>query len=290
MLQDLRYSLRAFAKTLMLAAGLWSVGAAQRTPSVKDVMKKAAAYVEAYGERAAIVVGSERYTQESRGNVGPDIDKTRFLLADFALVKVDAIRGWLGFRDVLEVDGERQTDREDRLAHLLSSAGDYAEARRLSDEGARFNIGLVQRNYNVPTTALFFFRPDSVDRFKFTAKSVAADGTWQIAFKETDRPTFIRTPNGESVPSEGEIWVNPAEGTILRTVLKTELLPGTGKGQRGTGRVDVTYRFVDTLGMWLPASMDEEFEVNTQGGKWARLNGHAVYSNYRKFTTSGRIK
>ena len=277
---------------LLVPLVLLSAGAAQRTPSVKDVMKKVATYVETFGERAAIVVGSERYTQESRGNVGPDIDKTRFLLADFALVKVDAIRGWLGFRDVLEVDGERQTDREDRLAHLLSSAGDYAEARRLSDEGSRFNIGLVQRNYNVPTTALFFFTPDSVDRFKFTAKSVASDGTWQIAFKETDRPTLIRTPNGESVPSEGEIWVNPADGTILRTMLKTELLPGTGtrKGQRGTGRVDVTYRFVETLGMWLPATMDEEFEVNAQGGKWSRLNGHAVYSNYRKFTTSGRIK
>ena len=141
-----------------------------------------------------------------------------------------------------------------------------------------------------PTTAMFFFKAESLDRFKFTAKSVAPDGSWQIAFKETDRPTFIRTPAGESVPSEGEIWVNPADGTVLRTVLKSELLPGNYKGHRGTGRVDVTYSFVETIGIWLPATMKEEFEVNMQGGKWSRLNGHAVYSNYRKFTTAGRIK
>ena len=34
------------------------------------------------------------------------------------------------------------------------------EARRLSDESARFNIGPIVRNFNVPTAALFFFRPE----------------------------------------------------------------------------------------------------------------------------------
>lgn len=261
-------------------------GAAQRPPSVRDVMKKVGAYVDAYGERASIVVASERYTQETHGTAESP-NRKRLIRADFAIVKVDGIRGWLGFRDVLEVDGESQTDREDRLAHLLASGGDYAEARRLNDEGARFNIGHVQRNFNVPTTALFFFKTDDLDRFKFAAKTVEKDGAWHIAFRETEHPTLIRTPEGRSVPSDGDIWVNPGDGTIQRTLLKTVMVSTT---QHGIGQVDVMYRFVETLGMWLPASMDEEFEARGKLGMWARVQGHADYSNYRQFRTSGRVK
>src|SRR5258708_3651060 len=95
--------------------------------------------------------------------------------------------------------------------------GSMDEARRLSDESARFNIGPFLRNINVPTTALFFFRPENLRRFKLTRKSVGRDGTWEIAFRETERPTLIRTPEGGSGPSEGSVWANCADGTLART-------------------------------------------------------------------------
>ena len=55
--------------------------------------------------------------------------------------------------------GSRSLDRENRLVRaLLGDPGRFVEARRLSDESARYNIGTIERNFNVPTAALFFFR------------------------------------------------------------------------------------------------------------------------------------
>lgn len=265
-------------------------GAAQPSLSLKDVMHRVERYVEAYGEQASIVVCTERYDQKAQGS-GMGVDGSRTLVSDLAIVHADAIRGWLGFRDVLEVDGHRVSDRDDRLARvLMGSQGRFDEARRISDESARYNIGAIQRNFNVPTAALFFFTRENHDRFKFTARTVAADGTWDIAFKETDRPTLIRTPDGLPVPSSGTIRVDPQTGTIVRTWLQVDTVAGRGaRAKHGQGHVDVVYRHVEDLNMWLPASMDEQFEVS-RGPVFERVSGHAEYSNYRRFTTSVRIK
>jgi len=134
-------------------------------------MRRVAAYVDAYGERAAIVVATERYAQKTTGNTdAPQLE--RHLVAEFALVRVDTASGWLGFRDVLEVDGRKLPDHESRLVGSLFSGGGYAEAQRLSDESARFNIGTIERNFNVPTSTLFYFKTNTQDRFRFAAKSV----------------------------------------------------------------------------------------------------------------------
>jgi hypothetical protein len=261
---------------------------AQRTPSVKDVLRRVAAYVDSYGERAAVVVATEEYTQQARD--GGPVPATRRIRADFAIVKVDAIRGWQGFRDVLEVDGQRLPDRDDRLVRLLTTAGGgYDEARRLSDESARFNIGEITRNFNVPTTALFFFTRANQDRFKFSAKGVDPAGLWEIAYEEASRPTMIRTPQGVSLPCKGKLWVNPADGTVVRTRLEVEGFSRGSEGPRGIGQVDVTYQYVEAIRMWLPASMDEDF-ARGRGLVVGSISGRALYSNYRQFTTSGRIK
>lgn len=254
-------------------------------------MRRVGAYVDAYGQRASIVVATEHYTQQSRSMTIGYEPTMRRILADFAIVKVDTLRGWQGFRDVVEVDGERLPDRDDRLVRLLTeSGGRYDEARRLSDESARFNIGAIQRNFNVPTTALFFFTPDNLDRFEFSAKSVDRSGLWEIAFRETSRPTLIRTPAGHSVPSGGMLWVNPSDGTVTRTQLEVEGFAMSGpRRSRGRGRVDVTYQRVAELDMWLPAAMDESFEA-TRGDTRDSISGRALYSNYRQFTTMVRIK
>ena len=285
------------ARWALIAALLGFIGVAaprahgdQRAPSVKDVMRRVAGYVSAYGEKAAILVGTERYTQQTDGNT-PDAQGSRVTVAEFAIVKVEAIRGWLGFRDVVEVDGRSVTDREDRLVRLLTSPGNrYDEARQLTAESARFNIGRVVRTFNVPTTVLFYFTRDNQERFKFTAKRVEADGSWEIAFRETQHPTLIRTPEGKSVPSDGSIWANPADGTIVRTVLKVGPTGvGAPKGTRTTGIIDVGYSYVAALGMWLPESMLEHFETKTKETK-ETITGRATYTNYRQFQTSVRIR
>jgi hypothetical protein len=258
--------------------------------SLKEVMRRVAGYVDAYGEKASIVVGTERYVQETHG-AAKEPREQRELVSDVAIVKVAAERTWLGFRDVLEVNGVRVVDRDDRLASvLIASGGRFDEARRLSDESARFNIGSVQRNFNVPTATVFFFGSSNSGRFKFAARTVEPDGTWQIEFRETDRPTFIRTPEGRSIYSEGMLWVSPSAGVIVRTRLKVEIPARSGDRSRsGSGIVDVTFHHVDGIDMWLPRTMTETFESRADGA-WQRVEGRATYDNYRRFETLVRIK
>lgn len=177
-------------------------------------------YVAAYGERAALLVAEEKYTQ--RVTTENDLPlRPRELTAEFALVKVAGGIGWVGFRDVVEVNGKVIVDRKDRLMRLLSDpSGDTAEARRISDESSRFNVGPISRNFNVPTTVLFFFHRDNLPRFSFTRKGTkSVDGVqaWHLDFKETKRPTMMMTRAGKDVPCEGTVWVVPADGTVVRT-------------------------------------------------------------------------
>lgn len=263
---------------------------AQPSLSLKDVMHRVERYVAAYGERASIVVCTERYEQRASGSGSGESRRT--LVSDFALVHADAIHGWLGFRDVLEVDGRTVADRGDRLARvLMGSQGRFDEARRLSDESARYNIGVIERNFNVPTAALFFFTEENHARFKFAARRVAEDGTWEIGFHETDRPTLIKSPDGDSIPSSGTIWVEPQSGIVVRTLLRLDTIATRGRrSSRGAqGQVEVVYRRVNDLNMWLPASMDERFHAAREQ-IWDDVSGHAEYSNYRQFTTTVRIK
>jgi hypothetical protein len=278
--------LRGGSVILALALGLSPPGRAQGTLSLKDVLRRVEDYVDSYGVKASIVVCSERYTQQARMS-GMTSDGTRQLTSDFAIVRADAIHGWLGFRDVVEVDGKPVADRQDRLARvLMSSEGRFDEARQISDESARYNIGSIQRNFNVPTTTLFFFGTDNRARFKFSARTLAADGTWEIAFNERDKPSLIRTPEGRSILTSGTIYVQPQDGTVVRTILRID----SKEPPRGKGSVDVQYGRIEALNMWLPVSMDEAFEASPADGRRSRVTGHAEYSNYRTFRTSGRIK
>jgi hypothetical protein len=281
---------RAAVVTALVLAGAARARGAGDDPSLKDVLRRMAAYVEAYGEKASIVVATERYAQHvSAGERAQD----RHTVADFAIVRAAGFGGWVGFRDVVEADGARLANRADRLLEILSDvAGRLDEAQRLSDESARFNIGPIFRNFNVPTAALFFFRPESLERFKFSRKSVDDRGTWEIAFRETAHPTIIRTPEGRSVPLEGRLWVNAADGTVLRTRIQMkEFARGRSASRRdaGNAQVDVTYARVLAVGMWLPETMTESYEV-VRAGRLERITTEARYSEYRVFQTSVRIK
>jgi hypothetical protein len=168
----------------------------------------------------------------------------------------------------------------------MSSSGSFDEARRISDESARFNIGGLLRNFNVPTTVLFFFARENVDRFKFSRKDRRQDAAWEIQFREVYRPTLIRTPDGVSVPAEGTIWVNPSDGTILRTHLR--VAPPRERSESGLAEIEVTFQRVDSLAMWLPASMDESY-LDLRG-RTTHTAAHAEYDNYRRFETSARVR
>lgn len=194
-------------------------------PALDQVLRRVSEYVGAYGAKASLVVGTETYSQQLIvPNAAPS--PPRRLVAEFALIKTGGAEGWTGYRDVAEVNGRPIRDRRDRLMKLFTEpSGTTNEVRRIADESARYNVGPISRNFNVPTTALFFFHPANISRFAFTRKGIRKiDGvsTWEIAFRETRRPTLVGTRAGKDVPAEGSIWIIPDDGTIVRTRLRLE--------------------------------------------------------------------
>jgi hypothetical protein len=203
--------------------------------------------------------------------------------------------GWIGFRDVFEVDGQPVRNREDRLQQLFLDAGPdaLARARALADESARFNLGGVQRNLNYPTMALLFLREAHQGRSRFSrGDSERVNGViaWSLRFQETARPTLIGSGAGDVVAS-GEFWIEPDTGRVRRSRLRVE-------EERASGTIDVVYNAWPGLDVLMPVSMEERTTVRGcdpgSGTVSARgvetIQGEAQYSNVRQFTVDVKME
>ena len=282
-------------------------------PPLPIVLDRVAKYVDGYGEQASAIVAVEKYTQsvvvEGRLPIKP-----RKLTAEFAIVKVPG-GGWTGYRDVFEVDGQRLPDRADRLATLARTSADGAQFSKIAEESARFNIGPISRNFNVPTAALFFFQARYLNRFAFSLEgrqTIDGVAAWEIEFKEKVTPTFVSTRSGRNVPVEGTLWVLPENGVVVRTRLRLRNFLETLTSDTSTrparrpsaldvreidseADVDVTYRLHDAFGIWLPAKMTEFYHGPLVFGPStapapARASTLAAYSDFKRFTSSVTIK
>jgi len=249
------------------------------------VVARAGAYVESFQRSFGSVVAEERYEQMlrrvpgssttsiPRGGTGP---LETVLVSDFLLVQVPG-EGWLPFRDVFERDGKQVRDREERLATLFlkgSSRSAFSQARAIMDEGARYNIGNVSRNINVPTLPLPFLLAQNRHRFSFKAgKRDQDEPGFVIEFKETGRPTFVSTTNGRDLPVDGRFWVDERDGTVLRTevhALDTNL----------EAHFVVTYEPDASIGMRVPVRMEERMR---RARDPMEIRGVATYSRFRRF-------
>src|SRR5688572_12598118 len=109
--------MRTSVLVLLMLAAPGGLSAQTAEPTAEQVMARVGEYVASYGEKAAAVVAKEMYTQHF--TIGGAMERPRRLVAEFAIVRAD--RGWAGFRDVVEVNGEPVRDRRDRLVSLLTS-------------------------------------------------------------------------------------------------------------------------------------------------------------------------
>jgi hypothetical protein len=286
------------ALPVLLVPSLLVCGA--RTLQAQDapldpVLVKLGQYVASYGEKASVLVAVEKYTQSVTTAQGTAM-RPRHLVAEFAIVKADG--GWVGFRDVVQVNNQKVTERRDRLLTLFaSSAVGTSEIARIANESARYNLGPVQTNLNVPTTALFFFQPENLHRFAFTrngTKSVDGVETMEFGFKETAVPTLVMKRDGTNVPVEGTLWISGSDGAVVRSRLRLRgfadtitttlqgapaarpaVNPNTPTGGRGRAAmedpidvreirsaadIDVTYARHAVTGLWLPSKMTEHYE------------------------------
>lgn len=313
---------RLLAIAITIAIGGAHLSSQGAKPSVDELVAKVGAYAAGYGEKASMFVGVEKYVQHF------GVDRPRQIVAEFAIVKAQG--GWVGYRDVVEVNGEKVSDRRDRLLKLLTDpSADYRLVRAISDESARFNIGPISRNFNVPTTVMLIFLPVNLPRFAFTLKGEdRIDGvvTREIAFKEVRTPTLSMTRAGKDVPMEGSLWVTPADGAVVRTRMRmknfadaeTTAQQAAPDGRRaGTttapssprpaatfnmgvttiqseAHFSVDYRWHAEFAMWLPATMNESFAGPIKLSSGPPITGRATtsakYSDFKSFQTTITIK
>jgi hypothetical protein len=243
-------------------------------------MARLADYVDAYERQYSGLVAEEEFRQSTRGN------NVR-MRSDYLLVKPEMAAEWISFRDIYEVDGVAVRDRDDRLKRLFLQSGiDISvQLQAIRDESARYNLGIVERNINVPLFLLRFLQPENRPRFRFRltgSRSVAGVEAWRIEFDERVVPTIITDLRGGDVRAKGWFLVDQVTGAIVESVLKIE-------ENGSTGEIKVQFRHDPVLGMWVPAEMTETYQALTQrslsGAPRAEtiVEGTAKYTNYRRF-------
>ena len=275
---------RLAALGLVALAGVPRGAASQ---DVSEIVDRASAHVARLGDALASVVADERYDQTWHPPDGTEV--RRRLDSELVIVRTPDRPEWVGFRDVVAVDGEPVRERRDRLQQLFLEPGTAAwtRARTIADESARYNLGPVMRNFNVPTAALFFLHPANRDRFRFARGREERPTDARMAvlvFEEEDRPTLVRTPRGVSVPSRGRVWVETSAGHVVRTQLW--LTTETGPGDRTVEvNVVVDHDHDPGVDLWVPREMREAYLT----GDGERIEGVARYDNYRRFGVGARV-
>ncbi len=293
--------MRAIIAAIVCAA--WVTALPAQEPDLDTVLARVKVYAAEFERRLSLVVAEEHYVQEVRREVGhsnsplsrpqtvPSNRQKRVLRSDYLVVRLADDSGWMPFRDVFEVDGKKVRDREDRLATLFlkPSADGFDQARRITDDSSRYNIGPVLRTINMPTLAVQFLNPRVATRFEFVrerTETVAGRRALRVAYSEVQRPTLIRTGRGittgdvtttdDDLPVHGKFWVDPATGVILKTIL------AASDSYLGT-TITVTYREDATVGIWVPVQMEESYQVK---GDARYITGVAKYDKYRRFQVS----
>jgi hypothetical protein len=280
----------AFVLAVTSAIAAQAGGSKEQDPpySVDALVERAVAYVERFQQNFGSVVSEERYEQrlrripiagntnvQPRGGGGP---QETTLVSDFLLVEVKG-EGWLPFRDVFERDGKPVRDREARLATIFLKGGRNAfdQARAVMDEGARYNIGNINRNINTPTLTLAFLTGRHRGRFEFKlGKRDDAEPGVVIEFRETGRLTFVATTGGRDLPVRGRFVISEADGTVLRSELDAL---DTGV----EAHIIVTYQKDDGIGLFVPARMEDRYRRPRDP---MEVYGVATYSRFRRFQVS----
>jgi hypothetical protein len=240
------------------------------------------------------VTADERYQQEiigvrtmsSRTTLNPsakargDVEgERRQLRSDLQLVKVGPPLEWRVYRDVFEVDGRPVRDRVDRLAKLFLEPhkAARAQAERIAEESARFNIGNMGRVLNEPGLPLVFLLPSLQSRFTFALDKHDGDVSI-VRYEETGRPTLFWHNQSIPNPSSGRFWIDRRTGEIRQA--EHVVLPGAFKATFVT-----QFRADRRFGIAVPHELREQLWTSVTATA-RRVEGVASYSDYRRFAVT----
>jgi hypothetical protein len=265
-----------------------------REPPLPALLAGAGRYVQQLEQDFSTVISDEQYEQKAVRGGG----RTRKMRSEMSFMWLPDEETWLTVRTVLQVDGEAVGDSRARLDEAIAGGGPgrSSQLRRLRDEGARFNIGGIRRNFSDPMLALQVagrFQP----RFTFALEGherVRDVETLRLSFVERGHPTLIQreSPTGD-LPARGDLWIGAADGVVHQTRF---VVDDSASGARAT--IVVVFGRDEKLSRWLPVRMDETYaQQRIVAGRSAagtgvfseRIECVARYSNYRRFETSGRL-
>ncbi len=206
------------------AGGPTSARATRPDPDLDAVLVRMSEYLDTYLQEFSDVVAEEDYYQRVMAWNNRPREVVR-LRSDLLLVRTGDREGWVPFRDVFEVNDVPVRDCEDRLRKLFLErpGAAMAEARRITEESARHNIGPIERTVNLPTLPLLFLGPAHLPAFRFERHgedTVEGLRVLRIDYEEVGRPTVIRDGTGRSRPSTGSLWVDPTTGRVVKTTLR----------------------------------------------------------------------
>jgi len=257
-----------------------------RDLELQRLVARASDYVAGYEREYSMLVAEEKFVQSTKTMM-------RTLRSDLLLVRTPAADGWVAFRDVFEVDGKAVRDRDDRLKRLFldPSVEARAQLEQIVTDSARYNIGQIERNINVPLFALKFLRPENLPRFRFRLdgrKDVGGVAASRMSYAEQARPTLVSLNIVDDVAATGWFLIDPASGATVGTRMAFEL-------RGGVIEFEVRYARDGALGLWLPAEMTEVYSLYTSGlagNRTVSVDARATYSRFRRFqvTTDEQVK
>lgn len=271
-----------------LACALAAVPAATARPAAvapqnaKAVVAVASAYVESFQKDAAFLIADEATTQR-RLDARDQTIESRQTKGEIFLTYLEADAQWIAVHDVASVDGEAVADREDLRSLLTKGSELRGVAQRVATRNARFNLGGVWRNFNEPTLPLLLLERSRIGNLSLDRKGVAREAGVTIVtvgFRERDRPTLVRGPR-EPIRAEGELVIEAESGRIRRTRFELDQDPFRAE-------LVTTYALDARIGMWLPRAFVERYEGKPDGREEV-IVCETEYTNYRKFTVTGRI-
>ncbi len=296
----MRFVVLLFGWLVLSVVGASAQRVETRAPTLREVLERAGRYVVSYGESLSTVLAEEQYHQRLVWRGTTQAFEERTLRSEIAFITLVDSFEWLAFRNVLSVDGTVVKESEGRLERLLRHAPPsfIAQVRLIASESARYNLGPVTREINVPTTALHFLEPTHQPCCKFEKAGeelVGTDLAWKIRYQERDGSTaYIRRSDGRRLLAEGYVWIVPADGRVVRTELNVREFVRGARGSIAT--ITVAWRHDQGLDLWVPSDLREHYEgswppeMTPSGVRRYDIDGAASYSNYRRFRVDVKIK
>jgi hypothetical protein len=255
---------------------------ARQTPTVDELLAKSAAALADYEAKFAGVTSEEHYTQNLAINSGRSTtSRKRTLVSDVIVLNAAGGDSWTVFRDAFQVDGQPVRDRDARLQKLFTETPGEAlvQAQKLMNESARYNLGSIPRNINVPTMALTFLRGSNQARSRFRVsgyEKVNGVMTSILSFTEFASPTVIRAGTVD-LPATGRFWLEAETARVVKSELSV-------KTKISTTKITVTYAPAPALTVWAPLRMTEDYSKGPE-----HVSAVAEYSNFHQFKVSTSV-